>query len=100
MPRRSNRWPANSGQGPWVRGPFALCLRLTRSPMSLPLPNRFLRNPTRTARALAVVALLTVAVTWLWAHEGAHATLASDGVAVDVPHGAISLSADVRAAIG
>jgi RND family efflux transporter MFP subunit len=68
--------------------------------MSLSLRNHLLRDPARTAGVLAIVVLLTVAVTWLWAHEGAHATLTSEGVAVDVPHGAISLSAEVRAAIG
>jgi RND family efflux transporter MFP subunit len=58
-----------------------------------------LQTPSRQGASLALVAVLTVAVTWLWAHEG-HQALPSRGVAVDVEHGALTLSPEVHTALG
>ncbi len=55
-------------------------------------------TPLRTARPVAVLALLTAAAAWLWAHEG-HAPLPSRGAKVDVAKGEILLIKDARAAI-
>lgn len=50
-------------------------------------------------RLLALVALLTAAVSWLWAHEG-HAPLPTRGAQVDVEKGVVILSAEARDALG
>jgi cobalt-zinc-cadmium efflux system membrane fusion protein len=45
--------------------------------------------------AIALFLLMTVAVTWLWAHEG-HAPLPTRGVQVDADKGTITLSPEAR----
>src|SRR5688572_27238439 len=47
---------------------------------------------------LGVIALVTVAVTWLWAHEG-HQPLPTKGVQVDVAKGKLVLSREARDAL-
>jgi RND family efflux transporter MFP subunit len=57
------------------------------------------RDRSKTAAALAALAsLVTVAVTWLWAHEG-HAPLPTRGVAVDGAAGQLVVSGESRAAL-
>lgn len=60
----------------------------------MPVPHEQ-RNMGRLASALA---LLTVAVTWLLAHEG-HQALPTKGVKVDAAKGQINLSIDARSAL-
>ena len=57
----------------------------------------FLFPASRRARVvwIAVGLLVTVAVTWLWAHEG-HAPLPTKGVTVDTAKGTIILGAEAR----
>jgi len=50
------------------------------------------------AKTAMAVAFLTVAATWLWAHEG-HLPLPTKGAQVDAVRGRINLSADARSAL-
>jgi RND family efflux transporter MFP subunit len=59
----------------------------------------FPRGFARRRLGLALLALLSVAVTWLWAHEG-HQALPSRGVGVDAEQGVITLSSEVYQALG
>lgn len=56
-----------------------------------------LRWPKR-ARLGAIAALLSIAITWLWAHEG-HQTLPTKGAQVDMATGKIVLSREARSAL-
>src|SRR5579885_800732 len=57
------------------------------------------RKPLATAGTTALVALLTAAAAWLWAHEG-HDVLPTRGVSVDPGKGIVLLSPEARAALG
>jgi cobalt-zinc-cadmium efflux system membrane fusion protein len=64
-----------------------------------PIHDSILRRRRFRYRAgLSLAALLTVAVTWLLAHEG-HATLPTKGAQVDVSKGQVILSREARAAL-
>jgi RND family efflux transporter MFP subunit len=56
------------------------------------------KRQLHSARAASVLVLLTVAVTWLWAHEG-HQALPTRGAQVDAARGQINLSPDARSAL-
>jgi membrane fusion protein, heavy metal efflux system len=64
------------------------------SHFKLPAKTRF----PRAARLGAIASLLTIAITWLWAHEG-HQPLPTKGAQVDVAKGLIVLSREARSAL-
>ncbi|MCI0459358.1 MAG: efflux RND transporter periplasmic adaptor subunit [Gemmataceae bacterium] len=57
------------------------------------------RRRLRPAALGALAVLVTVAVTWLWAHEG-HAPLPTKGAQIDVAKGQVILSREAREALG
>lgn len=68
---------------------FCEAIMATYKLVSLP------RSKTARVLVLAVSILVTVAVTWLFAHEG-HAPLPTKGVQVDSVKGVVTLSPDAR----
>jgi RND family efflux transporter MFP subunit len=64
--------------------------------LQLRIPVR-LRSPT-AARAGALLALLTAAAAWLWAHEG-HQALPTRGASVDADKGLVALAPEARTAL-
>src|SRR5438445_9152729 len=64
-----------------------------RHTLRMPAP-----RPFAAFAAAALGVLLTVAVTWLWAHEG-HQPLPSKGAEVDLAKGQVTLSRAAREAL-
>jgi RND family efflux transporter MFP subunit len=57
------------------------------------------QRPFASAALMSLFALLTAAVTWLWAHEG-HEALPTRGATVNLQKGLVLLSAQAREALG
>jgi RND family efflux transporter MFP subunit len=57
------------------------------------------KRPFRVARIGALLALLTVVIGWVWAHEG-HEALPTRGVSVDTAKGTLTLGPEARKALG
>lgn len=67
--------------------------------MRLPSFPHEIKNRPASAALSALGIMLTVAATWLWAHEG-HAPLPTRGAQVDVAKGRVILSSEARDTLG